>query len=152
MSIQDLLRELHNWQWLGAFFARVSVGLLFFLSGSGKLFAVERRRQMRATLEEAHVPLAGATAWFVSGVECVFGLLLLLGALTPLACLMLAGVMAVALATIRIPQIQGSGPFAWLAEFFYLPEVLYLLILFWISLAGPGWLSVDNLLFWSRRS
>jgi hypothetical protein len=28
----------------------------------------------------------------------------------------------------------------------YLPEVLYLVILFWLFLSGPGWLSVDHLI------
>jgi uncharacterized membrane protein YphA (DoxX/SURF4 family) len=36
--------------------ARLAVGLLFFLSGRGKLFVAERRQQMRQTLLEAHVP------------------------------------------------------------------------------------------------
>jgi putative oxidoreductase len=86
----------------------------------------------------------------VSTVEFVGGSLLLLGALTPLACLMLSGVMVVALATARIPGIHASSVTGWLGEFLYLPEVLYLVLLIWLFLAGPGWLSVDQCLVRGR--
>src|SRR5439155_13752508 len=100
--VRTFLSELHAWQWLGIFMARLTVGLLFFLSGRGKLFVPERREQMRETLVAAHVPFPEFNALFVSAVECVFGLLLILGAVTPLACVMLGGVMIVAIATTAI--------------------------------------------------
>src|SRR5438105_9018342 len=99
---QSFLNELHSLEWLGIVLARVAVGLLFFLSGRGKLFVPERREQMRQTLNEAHVPFAEFNAVFVSAVEFACGLLLIFGALTPLACAMLGGLMIVAIATIAI--------------------------------------------------
>jgi putative oxidoreductase len=147
--MRTLLTGLSEWQWLGAFMARMAVGLLFFLSGRGKLFVPERREQMRESLVAAGIPFASFNAIFVSTVEFVFGLLLILGALTPLACIMLGGVMVVAIATatknIKTPPLLG-----WLSEFLYLPEVLYLVILFWLFLSGPGWLSVDRFVFEAR--
>src|SRR6266567_3025589 len=83
---RTFLSELHVWEWVGILVARVVVGLLFFLSGRGKLFVPERREQMRETLVAAHVPFPELNALFVSTVEFVFGLLLILGAITPLAC------------------------------------------------------------------
>ncbi len=126
--------------------ARVAVGLLFFLSGRGKLFVPERRQQMRETLAAAKIPFPNFNAVFVSTVEFSFGLLLIVGALTPLACVMIACVMVVAIATTAIKQIKARPLLGWLSEFLYLPEVLYLVILFWIFLAGPGWFSVDHLI------
>jgi putative oxidoreductase len=73
-------------------------------------------------------------------------LLLILGALTPLACALLGCVMLTAIATIAIRNIKAASPLNWLAEFLYLPEVLYLVILVWLFLSGPGWFSVDDLL------
>src|SRR5213592_838319 len=143
---RTFLTELHAWQWLGILLARVAVGLLFFLSGRGKLFVPERGEQMRQTLIEAHVPFPDLNALFVSTVEFVFGLLLILGAITPLACAMLSGVMVVAIATTAIRNIKATAPLGWLSEFFYLPEVLCLVILFWLFLSGPGWFSVDHLI------
>ena len=142
--VRTFLVELHKWQWLGIFLARLAVGSLFFLSGRAKLFVTERREQMRQTLVDARIPFPEPNAVFVSGVEFVFGLLLVLGALTPLACVMLSCVMVVAIATTAIRYIKASGPLAWLSEFLYLPEVLYLVILIWLFLSGPGWLSVDH--------
>jgi putative oxidoreductase len=143
--VRIFVNELRSLEWLGILLARVAVGLLFFLSGRGKLFVPERRKQMRQTLIEAHVPFPDFNALFVSTVEFVFGLLLVLGAVTPLACAMLAFLMIVAIATIAIRNIKASSPAEWLAAFLYLPEPLYLMILIWLFFSGPGWLSVDHL-------
>jgi len=80
--VRTLLSELHAWQWVGVLVARVAVGLLFLLSGRGKLFVPERREEMRETLVAAGVPFPEVNALFVATVEFVFGLLLILGALT----------------------------------------------------------------------
>src|SRR5207244_7378362 len=122
--VQIFLSELHSWEWLGILLARLAVGLLFFLSGRGKLFVPERREQMRRTLIEAHVPFPEFNAVFVSAVEFVCGLLLVLGAVTPLACAMLSGVMIVAIATTAIKNIKATSPLAWLSEFLYVPDAL----------------------------
>ncbi len=151
LLVRTVLDELHAWQWLGILIARLAVGLLFFLSGRGKLFVPERREQMRETLVAAHVPFPELNALFVSTVEFVFGLLLILGAITPLACAMLTGVIIVAIATTAIRSIKAMSPLGWLSEFLYLPEVLCLVILFWLLLSGPGWFSVDHVIFSNAR-
>ena len=146
-SIRTFISELHTWEWFAIFFARLAVGLLFFLSGRGKLFVPERREQMRQTLLEAHVPFPNFNTIFVSMVEFVFGSFLVLGFATPLACVMLGGVMIVAIATTAIKNIRATPPLGWLSEFLYLPEVLCLVIFVWIFLSGPGWVSIDHLIF-----
>ena len=146
LSVRTLLSELHTWEWLGILVARIAVGVLFFLSGRGKLFVPERQQQMRQTLIEAHVPFPEFNAVFVSIVEFVCGLLLVLGALTPLACAMLGCAMTIAIPTTAIRNIKASCPINWIAEFLYLPEVLYLVILLWLLFSGPGWVSVDRLI------
>ena len=80
-----LVSELHSFEWVGILVARIAVGLLFFLSGRAKLFSATRRQEMRQTLIEAHVPFPEITAVLVSTVEFVCRLLLVIGALTPLA-------------------------------------------------------------------
>jgi putative oxidoreductase len=137
--------QFHSFEWVAIILARIPVGLFFFLSGRGKLFVPERRDQMRQTLIEARVPFPDFNAVFVSTVEFVCGLLLVIGALTPLASAMLGCLMIVAIMTSAIRNIKASCPLGWLAEFLYLPEVLYLLILIWLFFSGPGWLSVDHL-------
>jgi len=149
--VRTFLSELHAWQWLGILLARATVGLLFLLSGRGKLFVLERRKQMRETLVVANIPFPDFNAVFVSTVEFVFGFLLILGAVTPLACVMLGYVMIVAIATTAIRNIKAPPLLGWLSEFLYLPEVLYLVILFWLFLSGPGWFSIDHLILSHAR-
>jgi putative oxidoreductase len=144
--MRTVVGELHAWEWIGILVARLALGLLFFLSGRGKLFVPERREQMRETLVAARVPFPEFNTLFVSTVEFVFGLLLILGAITPLACVMLSGIMIVAIATTAIRNIKATSSLGWLSEFLYLPEVLYLIILLWLFLSGPGWFSVDHLI------
>src|SRR4029077_11704896 len=144
--VRIFLNELHSWEWLGILLARIAVGLLFSLSGRGKLFVPEQREQMRQTLIEAHVPFPEFNAVFVSALEFVCGLLLIVGALTPLACAMLGSVMIMAIATIAIRNIKASSPLNRLSEFLYLPEVLLLVILLWLFFSGPGWFSIDHLI------
>jgi uncharacterized membrane protein YphA (DoxX/SURF4 family) len=95
----------------------------------------------------AGIPFAKVNAIFVSALEFVFGLLLILGWITRLACIMLGGVMIVAIATSAIRSIKAPPVLGWLSELLYLPEVLCLVILFWLFLSGPGWFSLDYLLF-----
>lgn len=145
-SILTLVSELHTWEWLAILLARLAVGLLFFISGRGKLFVPERREQMRQTLLEAHVPFPDFNTILVSMVEFVCGSFLVLGFVTPLACVMLGGVMIVAIATTAIKNIRATSSLGWLSEFLYLPEVLCLVILVWTFLSGPGWFSIDHLI------
>jgi len=149
--VRTFLTELHAWQWLGIFMARLVVGLLFFLSGRGKLFVPEGREQMRETLREAHIPFPEFNTVFVSTIEFTFGSLLVLGLATPLACVMLGCVMIMAIATTAIRNIKAPSLLGWLSKFLYLPEVLSLVILVWLFLSGPGWFSLDHLILSRTR-
>ena len=149
--VRTFLSELHAWQWVGILVARIAVGLLFFLSGRSKLLIPERREQMRETLLAAHVPFPEFNTVFVSTVEFTFGLFLVLGLATPLACVMLGCVMIMAIATTAIRNIKAPPLLGWLSEFLYLPEVLSLVILGWLFFSGPGWFSVDHLILSRTR-
>jgi putative oxidoreductase len=104
---------------------------------------------MQQTMIHSHIPFPHVSALFVSSVEFACGGALVLGLLTPLCAVLLAGDMIVAVLTNRIGSIHTSG-LAWLDDFLYLPEVLYVLILFWLLFAGPGPYSVDALI--ARRT
>src|SRR5262245_30509803 len=132
------LSALQRREWVGILIARLSVGTLFALSGSGKLFVPSRRHEMVQTLRAAGVPAPAANAVFVSSVEFLFGSLLVVGFLTPLGCLMLSGVMVVALGTTVLPRVEAVSLKGWLSSVLYLPEVLYVVILVWLFVSGPG--------------
>ncbi len=144
--IQSSLYNLQHYEWIGVLLARLVVGLLFAISGWGKLFTEEGRKKMLETIRAAGVPLPDLNAKFVSGVELVFGVFLIVGFIVPLSAIMLIVVMVVALATTVLPAVVAKGPVAWLGEVLFLPEVLYVVILVWLLLAGPAWPGVDFLL------
>jgi putative oxidoreductase len=146
MSFEAIARSLSEWEWVGQLLARVSVGLLFFLSGRGKLFVPARREQMRQALRKAGLPRPDLSAPVMSAIEFVGGAMLCLGLLTPIACVLLTGVMLGALTTTQLPRINAASAGEWLGEALYLPEVLYVVILVWLLFAGAGWLSLDHLL------
>ena len=94
---------------------------------------------------QIHVPFPYATALFVATVEFACGAALTLGLLTPLCAVMLTGDMIVAVATTSIHTIQATRVLAWLDDFLYRPEVLYVLILVWLIFSGPDRYSIDGL-------
>jgi len=146
---RDATVRLQQLQWLGMLLARLAVGLLFALSGRGKLFVPARGRQMEETLRAAGIPAPAVNARMIATIEFIFGLFLVFGFLMPLSCVMLIGVMCGALGTTVIPGIKATSFIDWLGEFLYLPETLYLVILIWLLLSGVGPVSVDHLI-WTR--
>jgi len=144
--IQSALTMLHAREWMPVTAARVLIGIFFCISGGTKLFVKAQFGVVEQTMVESHIPFPHVSALFVSTVEFGCGAGLALGLLTPLCAAMLMGDMIVAIATNRIHSIQASGVLAWLDDFLYLPEVLYVLILVWLIFSGPGRYSVDGLI------
>jgi putative oxidoreductase len=143
-AIQSVLTMLRAGEWVPVTVARVLIGIFFCISGGTKLFVPAQFRVLEQTLIQSHIPFPHANALFVAMVEFLCGAGLALGLLTPLCAAMLAGDMIVAIATNRIHSIQASNVLAWLDDFLYLPEVLYILILVWLICSGPGRYSVDG--------
>ena len=148
--IQSVLAKLSAAEWIPVTVARVLTGVFFCISGGTKLLAPSHFSEMQQTLIQSHIPFPHASALFVSLVEFVCGGGLIIGLLTQLCAVMLMGVMIVAIFTNRIGSIHASGFLAWLDDFLYLPEVLYVLILFWLLFSGPGRYSVDTMM--ARRA
>ena len=149
-GIQSALAKLRAAEWIPVTAARVLTGVFFCISGGTKLFVPSKFSEMQQTMIQSHIPFPYATALFVSVVEFACGGGLVIGLLTPLCAVMLMGDMIVAILTNRIGSIHSSGLLAWLDDFLYLPEVLYVLILFWLLFSGPGAFSVDGLM--ARRT
>ena len=149
-AIQSAMATLRAAEWMPMTAARVLTGIFFCISGGTKLLVPAQFSLMEQTMVQSHIPFPHANALFVSLVEFACGAGLALGLLTPLCALMLAVDMIVAVATNRIHSIQASGVLAWLDDFLYLPEVLYVMILVWLIFSGPGPYSIDGLI--ARRA
>jgi putative oxidoreductase len=148
--IQSALRMLRAGEWMPMTAARVLTGIFFSISGGSKLFVAKQFSEMQQTMIQSHIPFPHTSALFVSLIEFGCGGGLVLGLLTPLCAMMLMGDMIIAILTNRIGSIHASGFLTWLADFLYLPEVLYVLILFWLLFSGPGPYSVDGMM--ARRA
>ncbi len=78
--------------------------------------------------------------------ELAAGSLLLIGLMMTLAGFVLLVITLVTIATVTGRQVGGNALSNWLGNFLFLPEVLYLLLLLWLILSGPGVVSVDFLI------
>jgi putative oxidoreductase len=141
---------LKSTEWMPMTVVRVLIGIFFCISGGTKLFVPTQFTVMEQTMVQSHIPFPHGNAVLVSLVEFACGGGLAVGLLTPLCSLMLVGDMIVAVATNRIHSIQASGALAWIDDFLYLPEALYVLILIWLIFSGPGRYSIDSLI--ARRA
>ena len=132
--------QLDGLEWGVRLVVRIAVGLEFFGSGLGKLGKLNGLIQYFRSLG---MPVADILAPFVASTELVCGLLVAIGLVTRPAAVMLCGVMTVAIVTAAAPEKHITASWHGLLEFFYLPEVLLLLLLAWIVFAGPGRASLD---------
>ena len=145
-ATQSVIATLRAAEWIPMTAVRVLIGIFFCISGGTKLLVPTQFNVMEHTLVESHIPFPHVSALFVSLIEFACGAGLALGLLTPLCALVLVVDMIVAVATNRIHSIQASGVLAWLDDFLYLPEVLYVMILVWLIFSGPGRYSIDGLI------
>jgi putative oxidoreductase len=145
-AIESALTMLRRWEWLPSTAARVVIGIFFCISGGTKLFVRAQFHELEKTIVQIRAPFPHATALFVATVEFACGAGLALGLLTPACAAMLMVDMIVAITTTSIHRIQATGFFAWLDDFLYLPEVLYVLILAWLVFSGSGRFSFDALI------
>jgi putative oxidoreductase len=123
--------------WLAPLVARVTVGWVFLWSGWGKL------NDLPAVIENFvgwGIPFPNIPAPFVSTIEFLGGLLLLLGLFTRLAAVPLIIVMVVAVLTAKWPEVDS------LETLLGFDEVAYLALFLWLAVAGPGPISCDNVL------
>jgi putative oxidoreductase len=123
--------------WAGPLFARLVVGYVFLQTGWGKLHHLPKIIQAFAGWK---IPYPSVMAPFVSGVEFVGGILLILGLLTRFASGALAIVMIVAIAAAKWSEVDS------LDTLLGFEETTYLAIFFWLAIAGAGKISLDRLL------
>lgn len=120
--------------WLPPTVARLTVGLVFFQSGWGKLHDLAK---VTDYFTELGLPAPAFQATLASTTEFVCGSLLLAGLATRFAAVPLMITMTVALRTALWDQIDSLGSLVGLVEF------LYIVLLLGLSTSGAGPLSLD---------
>jgi putative oxidoreductase len=119
---------------LALLIARLIPGIVFILSGLGKL---EHIPKIITYFTGLGIPFPSFQAPFVGFCEFSFGIFLVLGIMTRLSCIPLTAIMVVAIATAK----------SWssVTEFLGMEEVLFIALLFVVMTHGPGLFSLDYL-------
>ncbi len=138
----DLLKCLNQSDWIPLLLVRLSVGLLFFESGRGKLFV--KFDELVKYFVELGIPLPYLNALVTASIEFVGGICLILGFATRIFSAPLAFIMLVAILTTKLETVHTLADF--LGNFLFLPEVLLLTIFIWLVFSGPGKVSLDHFL------
>jgi putative oxidoreductase len=134
---QRALRLCARLDWIGPLVVRLIVGVAFFFDGKGKLANLD---VVTSNFDEKfHIPFPHANAVFVSVVELVCGLLLVIGLGTRIAALLLTGTMVVAFVTAILPGTEFLDLFSTI-------ELTYIAIFVWLIVSGAGPISIDRLL------
>ena len=122
--------------WLAPLAVRITVGIVFMGTGWTKLTHLP---QITKNFTALGIPAPEIVTPFVSGVEFVGGVLLLLGLLTRFAAVPLMIVMVVAIISAQWENVTS------LEDFLGLEEVSYFVMFAWLAIAGPGPISLDHL-------
>lgn len=109
---------------------RIGVGVIFIVSGWGKLTGIEG---VQGFFGNAGIPLPGIMAWVVALIEFFGGMMVVFGAYAKIPYLLLAIIMLVAIFMVKIDQGFGASRL----------ELMLLLTCFALFLTGSGQYSVD---------
>lgn len=127
---------------------RLTWGWQFFQTGWGKLAHHERTTEFFASLG---IPAAALNAWFVGGLECFGGLLLLAGLASRPTAFLLAGNMVVAYLSVEEDRAAMFGVLSDLDPFLTAAPFFFLLTAALVFAFGPGRYSLDTLITTLRR-
>jgi putative oxidoreductase len=133
------LRVAGAFAFLPPLLTRITLGHAFFLTGQGKLKNFDT---FVSFLTDQGVPWPELNAHVVARLEYYGGILLVLGLLTRLVALGLAGTMVVALLTER-KQFFESWRFTGDVGPTDISSFVFLLFLTWLAVYGPGMVSLD---------
>lgn len=125
--------------WIAPLLTRLVIGLGLHFTGHGKLQNLDRTAAFFGSLQ---IPFPYANAVFVSGLEFIGGLCLILGLGTRLFAGLLSCSLLVAVLTADRDDFVKKFP----ADLTDVTSFVYLLFLIWLVLYGAGAFSLDTLL------
>lgn len=127
--------SLNKFTFLPILLSRLTLGIVFLVSGLGKFNHLDKVTGYFASLG---IPNPHFTVVFTSLFEFTCGLLVLIGFATRLATIPLIVILLVAIKTAKWDDITG------LYSVFQLSEFLYIVLLTWLMALGGGVFSVDH--------
>ena len=132
---EAVLRALTRVHWLGPLVLRLFFGYFWLETGWAKLQHLDGFTER---FVEWGIPFPALSAALSAGTDFVGGLLLMLGLFTRLTAAAMAVNMIVAIALVVIRNVSSFD------ELVELDEFVYVLIFFWLLVAGPGKASLDT--------
>ncbi len=138
--------------WLASFLQPAVLLLLrlwgyeYMITGWGKL---THHDKVVGFFTDLGIPAPGFNAWFVGGVECFGGILLLVGLLSRPTALVLMINMLVAFLSVAKDRAIFFHAFSKPDDFIAADPFFYLLVAVIILAFGPGVISIDGLMRWS---
>jgi putative oxidoreductase len=124
---------------------RLHWGWLFFLTGKGKLLNHGNVVEFFTSLG---IPAPGLNAWFVGGLECFGGLLLLIGLCSRPVAFMMTINMIVAYMSVPEDRAKVFNIFSDTDSFLQADPFFFLLMSVLVLAFGPGLISMDA---WLKR-
>jgi putative oxidoreductase len=137
-----LLDVSKRFAWLPPLLARLTIACVFIESGWGKIHHIDK---VIGFFESLGLPAPAFQAHLVANTEFIAGLLILVGLATRLASIPLIIVMFVALRTAFADKLAGS-PMEDFSALTGIAEYLYIVLLAWLLIAGPGRVALDTLI------
>ncbi|MBS0219418.1 MAG: DoxX family protein [Proteobacteria bacterium] len=128
--------------WAGPLAVRIVVGWVFLWSGWTKLHFLPR---MIENFRGWGIPSPEILTPFVSGMEFVGGLLLLVGLLTRFIAVPMMVIMVVAIISAKWAAVDS------LETLLGFEEVSYFVMFAWLGISGPGPVSLDHLVLRAVR-
>lgn len=144
--MRKLMTGPRRWDQAPQLASRFLIGTFFVTTGAAHMFLDTPHQALVTTLIASSVPAPAVVSYLVAVIELLFGSMLAIGFLTPVAAGALATLMVVSIANDRIHDVVTGSWLAWVGSFLYLPEVLYILILSWLFFARTRPWSVDGYL------
>ncbi|HEY6282178.1 MAG TPA: DoxX family protein [Burkholderiales bacterium] len=132
-----LLKFADSLDWLAPLVVRLFFGYFWLETGWAKLHNLDAFTERFIGWG---IPFPAFSAALSAGTEFVAGGLIMIGLLTRLAAIPMIINMVVAIALVVIKNVGSFDDFVELDEF------VYILIFFWLLMAGPGKVSVDTLI------
>ena len=129
---------------IGLLIIRVVIGVIFMGHGAQKLFGWFGGYGIKGTggwFESIGIKPGTAMALLAGLTELIGGILFTLGLLTPLAGIMIAGTMVMAIAKVHVP----NG--LWSTENGYEYNLTVIAVVIGVALIGPGQYALDAFLF-----
>ena len=133
----SVLAFTQRFDWLAPLLLRLVFGYFWAETGWAKLV---NHAGFAERFANWGIPFPDLSAYVSGATDLVGGVLLMLGLATRLTTLPMIFNMVIALALVVLPGVST------LDDFVELNEVLYILVLFWLFMAGPGRVSLDHLI------